>query len=77
MWNLTRKEGKTNLERLSLALNICPRHPPAEPQINVCDFPTGSQIAMCGFLVGHQSTLAGQFSLILHYLLAKNKGHRA
>lgn len=75
LWSLTRKEGKTNLEKLSLALNACPKHPLAEPQTNGCDFSTGSQIATCGFLFCHQSTLAGQLPLILHYLLAKNKGH--
>lgn len=75
VWKLTIKEGKTNLERLSFALNVCPRHPPAEPQTNGCDFPTGCQIATCVFLVCHQSTLAGQ--MILRYPLAKNKGHRA
>lgn len=45
-----------SLERLSLALNLCPRHPPAEPGGNgsVFDFPAGTQIATCAFLVCHQ-----------------------
>lgn len=73
-----------SLERLNLALSFR-RYPPVEPGANKTffDFPAGTQIATLGFLVCRQIQKLVcfirplQLSLILHYLLAKDKGHRA
>lgn len=69
-----------SLERLSLALNFCPKYPPVETAANkyLFDFPVGIQ----SFLVCHQLqkvvgiSRPSQLSLILHHLPAKDKGHR-
>lgn len=72
-------------ERLSLTLSFFPRYPSVEPGENksLFDLPAGTQIATLGFLFCHQIQKLVcfirplQLSPILHYLLAKNKGHGA
>lgn len=56
-----------SLERLNLALNFCPRHPPVEPGANksLFDFPAGTQIATLGFLVCHQKKWLSQVITIV------------